>query len=152
VSEPRPAPLAASSFVCRDCQVPKASSERWIDGDGRARPVCAECGHLRMIRHYRKYRERHRTERLAAERKRHRSPEDIARRAERRERERGSPKVRARRLLETAIRNGTIIKPNACEHCGAMGRLHGHHPDYDKPLDVRWLCALCHGKEHAKYA
>jgi ribosomal protein S27AE len=48
-----------------------------------------------------------------------------------------------------AIREGVLVRPDACSSCGARGRIHGHHDDYAKPLDVRWLCASCHGQWHA---
>ena len=38
-----------------------------------------------------------------------------------------------------------------CEGCGAK-KVHAHHPDYDKPVDVKWLCASCHHQEHAMHA
>src|SRR5688572_6263292 len=36
--------------------------------------------------------------------------------------------------------------PEPCK-CGAMGQ-HRHHPDYSKPLEIVWLCAPCHRREH----
>lgn len=59
-------------------------------------------------------------------------------------------KYRARMLLNIAVRDGKIHKPNHCRVCGATGKLYAHHSDYSKPLDVEWLCAECHGKRHRK--
>lgn len=41
-------------------------------------------------------------------------------------------------------------KPSVCQKCGSSGRIHGHHPDYSKPLEVMWLYPRCHGLEHRK--
>ncbi len=50
--------------------------------------------------------------------------------------------------LRTALRNGSVIRPGSCEDCGIACVPHGHHDDYAKPLDVRWLCAKCHAAVH----
>lgn len=40
-------------------------------------------------------------------------------------------------------------KPSQCQICGREDdRLEGHHYDYDKPLDVTWLCKRCHSVAH----
>lgn len=39
---------------------------------------------------------------------------------------------------------GKIIKPSNCENCGEEKRLEAHHKDYEKPLEVEWLCKQCH--------
>jgi hypothetical protein len=57
-------------------------------------------------------------------------------------------KVFARNELNKAVKRGDVIKPKMCAACGEEKRLTGHHDDYAKPLDVRWLCYPCHGKEH----
>lgn len=57
-------------------------------------------------------------------------------------------RVRARQLLNAAVRRGEVAKPDRCTACGLEKRLTAHHDDYSKPLDVRWLCYACHGKEH----
>ena len=49
-----------------------------------------------------------------------------------------------------ALRHGLLKKPKTCSLCGDSGKIHGHHPDYKKPLDVVWLCATCHMREHAR--
>jgi hypothetical protein len=56
----------------------------------------------------------------------------------------------ARRVLRNAIATGKISKPSICPLCGRKAILQGHHRDYTKPLDVEWLCSVCHGKEHRK--
>lgn len=55
-------------------------------------------------------------------------------------------KARAHNAVSNAIRCGKL-KRKPCEVCGSE-RSHGHHHDYSKPLDVRWLCAAHHQAEH----
>jgi ribosomal protein S27AE len=50
-------------------------------------------------------------------------------------------------IVGNAVRDGRLIRPDACEECGS-GNVHGHHDDYALPLAVRWLCAMCHRKWH----
>lgn len=57
---------------------------------------------------------------------------------------------KARYTLTNALRAGKLVKPDACSKCGKVGRIHGHHLDYAKPLDVIWLCRPCHVEEHAR--
>jgi hypothetical protein len=61
----------------------------------------------------------------------------------------------ARIMLASAIRNGQLVRPESCERCGAqpgldrLGRslIHGHHRDYNKPLEVEWICVRCHNND-----
>lgn len=55
-------------------------------------------------------------------------------------------KIRAREKVRAAVRYGKL-KRDACEKCGRKDT-HGHHDDYSKPLEVRWLCPVHHGEEH----
>lgn len=58
---------------------------------------------------------------------------------------------RAHSLLRYHVLKGHIVKPSACEHCGAEDRrLEGAHHDYDKPLEVEWLCKSCHARMDKK--
>lgn len=49
-----------------------------------------------------------------------------------------------------AILKGRLTR-GPCESCGSE-KSEAHHPDYNKPLDVTWLCRACHAKEHRHYA
>jgi hypothetical protein len=52
------------------------------------------------------------------------------------------------RAVSRAILNGTITRL-PCEVCGSE-KSQAHHEDYDKPLDVMWLCAQHHCDRHKK--
>ena len=56
--------------------------------------------------------------------------------------------IRANYALGNAIRDGRVIRAEACWHCGSTERIEGHHVDYSRPLDVVWLCRSCHCKAH----
>lgn len=62
----------------------------------------------------------------------------------------GAEKDRARNLLAKAILRGKIER-KPCEVCGAA-KVDGHHADYSKPLDVRWLCRAHHMELHRRIA
>ncbi len=109
--------------------------------------------------------QRHRSKRIA-ERAKYRQENIEKARANDREynvtkrakRTRDPEKIKAQNLVNRAIARGDIT-PQPCEGCGAEaypthdGRrgVHAHHDDYSKPLNVRWLCYSCHGKEHRRY-
>lgn len=56
-------------------------------------------------------------------------------------------KTIARLEVRYALAAGRLIsKP--CEKCGRIDRIHAHHTDYSKPLDVTWLCFKHHADIH----
>lgn len=67
-----------------------------------------------------------------------------------------SPQQRAANIaVGNAVRDGRLVPAKACEDCGhdfSEFRREGHHADYSKPLEVEWLCSLCHGKRHRSAA
>jgi ribosomal protein S27AE len=52
----------------------------------------------------------------------------------------------AHNAVRSAILSGAIVRI-PCVRCGETNSL-AHHEDYDKPLDVMWLCQPCHKKRH----
>jgi hypothetical protein len=40
------------------------------------------------------------------------------------------------------------LKPEPCKSCGVEENIEMHHEDYDRPLDVVWLCRKCHLSLH----
>ena len=54
-------------------------------------------------------------------------------------------------LLREAVRKGEIIKPKNCFVCKKRKFLNGHHPNYNKPLEVLWLCHSCHRTIHLQH-
>ena len=64
-------------------------------------------------------------------------------------------KLRARTGVESAhnavaraISGGSLIRPDHCTRCLIPCTPQGHHDDHSKPLDVLWLCPVCHAFRH----
>jgi uncharacterized protein YdaT len=86
----------------------------------------------------------------AADRKRSKKPERIAYngRNTARWRKENPEKYAAHVTLNNAVRAGKV-KKQPCEVCGSTTRVHAHHDDYSKPLEVRWRCPLHHAELRA---
>ena len=95
------------------------------------------------------YKGKTREQRLEYERKRNQGKQRKRNRAEyqRRSRAKNPEKSRARGRLQYAIEVGKIQR-GKCEFEGSdcRGRIHAHHHDYSRALDVRWLCEYHHRK------
>jgi hypothetical protein len=62
----------------------------------------------------------------------------------------GQEKIQKKRAAQyavsNAVRSGKLI-PLPCFICGIKAE--AHHPDYDQPLSVVWLCPSHHKQAHA---
>jgi hypothetical protein len=56
-------------------------------------------------------------------------------------------KYKAVTMVNHAIRDGRLHR-EPCEVCKTETRIHAHHDDYAKPLNVRWLCSAHHSQWH----
>lgn len=53
----------------------------------------------------------------------------------------------AYRVIEAALKAGALEKPHSCSICNCPDtekRIEAHHYDYERPLEVTWLCPDCH--------
>ena len=76
----------------------------------------------------------------------------IAKSVERTKRWRASnpEKFKAQRQARYAIRVGRLVR-GVCVEAGCRAvKVHAHHEDYSKPLEVEWLCSRHHKARHMK--
>lgn len=57
-------------------------------------------------------------------------------------------KSNCRAYANVYVRRGNLI-PKPCEKCGKADA-EKHHEDYNKPLEVKWLCRECHVDLHTE--
>jgi len=57
-------------------------------------------------------------------------------------------KINAHHLANMYFLKYKSKRKKYCEFCGDISNIK-HHPDYNKPLDVQWLCHSCHNRLHA---
>lgn len=135
--------------ACIDCGVRKPLSAYYKHSqmaDGTF-GVCKECHRARM-----KIRRLTNPDVQEYDRQRYRNPDRKARTAEvaKRWAERNPKARKAQWTVSNAVRDGRL-KKTPCAMCGSAKNIQGHHKDYDKPLDVVWLCVTCHHRVHATF-
>ncbi|MCK5644180.1 MAG: hypothetical protein KAJ19_25500, partial [Gammaproteobacteria bacterium] len=62
-------------------------------------------------------------------------------------------RANARSYARVYLARGKLIRPDFCSCCGNGGdgsRIEMHHQNYSKPLEITWLCRVCHGAEHGR--
>lgn len=134
--------------LCNSCKTVKDWSEYFLRPTGRPRALCKVCYTQRRVAHRKKHAERYRQ--YNRDEKKARSKELSKRAMDRYHTDEVyRTKVRARAYVNSHIRRGKLTR-KPCESCGDA-RSQGHHNDYSKPLEVRWLCAACHTKEHMSH-
>jgi len=57
-----------------------------------------------------------------------------------------SRRAKAHSAVARAINKGKLTR-QSCIRCGNK-KTEAHHEDYDKPLDIVWLCCPCHKQRH----
>ena len=126
---------------CKRCDIEKPHDEFYQSDSS-----CKDCRKL-VVRQYRDEnaekvkaydRERgkleHRKERCTINtRKRRRDPDGY---------------MAAHNAVARALKKGTIEREPCCM-CGTSEKIHAHHDDYLKPLEVMWLCVTHHKSRHA---
>jgi hypothetical protein len=132
-----------TTLVC-ECGTCATCKSRERQRAYRDDPAAAE----RLRANDRRRYQRNREARLAAQKQYKTTPEgrEAHTRGNREWRQRNREKVAAHSVVARAIRSGRLVK-QVCEVCGDPDTS-GHHDDYSKPLDVRWLCDRHHKAEH----
>lgn len=138
--------MESTTKTCRTCGETKQTSGFYAIGTTYFVKDCKECYKARVKRRYYK---KH-ADVCAYERKRWKDPRrrEYAMKKMREHRAKNPEKTKARNAVANAIRDGRIIKPTTCPHCGSTERIQAHHHDYTKPLDVAWACFKCHRSKY----
>lgn len=147
--------------VCRECNIEKPLTEfykheRMADGHLNK---CIPCVKSRVHKH----REVHLEKIREYDKKRGNKPHRVKARKEYRQTEAGKlarkramaayhkryPMTYAAHVITgNAIRDGKLFPATSCSVCNSNEKIEGHHDDYTKPMEVRWLCEKCHREWH----
>ena len=131
--------------TCKKCNKEKPISEFYMAGTTRD-TSCKICRKLAI----RKYRDANIEKVRAYDRKRgeeeHRKALCIVNTRNRRKDPDGY--IASHNAVARALKSGKIERLPCCM-CGTTEKIHAHHDDYLKPLEVMWLCVTHHKSRHA---
>lgn len=139
-------------MFCKSCHQEKHGSHFYVSNRSR----CKECvkasvreNRLANIEHYREF-DRNRAsnpERVAARNAYNKTPEGklAHARATRKWVVSNALRRKAQNIVANALKYGRLT-PQPCFICGEHAQ--AHHPDYDRPLSVTWLCPKHHKEAH----
>ncbi len=135
--------------TCTACLVTKATADFYSHpntADGLLK-ICKEChkkaviiNRLKNVERYREY-----------DKQRSKLPHRIENAIEwtKKWRKEDSRRMKCHNAVARALKSGEI-EPTACFVCGADETV-AHHPSYDLPLDVVWLCQAHHAQTHVAH-
>ena len=127
--------------LCKRCLKPKPLSEFYEHSgmaDGHLN-FCKECTRKRVSNYwYQNAEELREKERERWQRRKH-NPDEVEKRRLYTNAWRSTKKVRAHNSTRRKLK-----RPDYCEVCGKTCKPHGHHESYDEPLQVLWVCTVCH--------
>jgi hypothetical protein len=133
--------------VCRSCGQTKSSADfyRHPFTADRLLADCKVCHRAKVIANRDKKADYFR----AYDRERSKLPHRRAKNREVAARWRANNPLRraAQVILGNAIRDGKVVCWPGCAVCDST-KVEAHHPDYDRPLDVVWLCPKHHKQIH----
>lgn len=136
--------------TCKRCKKERSLSQFYKHrqmADGHLN-FCKECTKKRIASH----RERNIEGIRAYDRERGKLPRRVANTVkntrERRETLKGIGYTAAHNKVARALASGELQKPEKCSHCDKGRQIEAHHEDYNKPLEVTWLCSACHSMLH----
>lgn len=129
-------------MLCRTCQTAKPLAFYPYQLS-----ECKECCKARVranraknVEHYRAFdRERGKTPKRKAV---------YAAKQRRKRAEMGPAYEAAHNKVSRSVSSGAMTRPATCERCPATESIGAHHDDHSKPLDVMWLCPICHAARH----
>jgi hypothetical protein len=143
--------------ICKKCNIEKAVVffNKWYKKNGNSgfRTYCKDCDH-KVNKEYREKNKENlikkRRENGGYEPKKYCTDPSKLHEYERiyRSQKKYPEKVKARNYINSLIRIGKVIRPSSCESCLKVIKIEAHHEDYNKPLEVKWLCKSCHTEEH----
>lgn len=123
-------------MICKECGVDKTPDSYYVSNRSR----CKDCVKASV-------RQRRKTNPKVQEYDRKRGNRQSSEYLKK-YREKYPKKYSAHNMVNNYIRDGKLVKVDTCE-CGSTFAVEAHHDDYNKPLEVRWLCAVCHKRWHA---
>jgi len=132
---------------CSQCNKKKNLNEfyNFKSGKDGKFPICKECERIRASIRYYKNREK----RTALMKERYLTHKDEVYKTSKLLKQKYPLKAKARTSVSNAIYTGKL-KKGVCYVCSDT-KVHGHHNDYSKPLDVIWACPKHHGLLHRKH-
>jgi len=135
-------------MICKYCKEVKAAADFFSNNKSR----CKACCNIFQLEWKRKNPEKHRvlTARTREGRK-DKQNEYYKAWYLKNGRNRDKKKQLAHSMVMLAVRSGELIRPEICTDCKNPNKIEGHHNDYNKPLEVIWLCNRCHRKLHTGY-
>lgn len=159
--------------TCTECKLAKEDKEFYIDSrSGRLRPKCKACykkyrdnikeksslyfkeryqkNKDKILKQNKAYRAKNKDKinKQVSEYKKTEKGKQIHRKSLNKYKLNNPEKRKAHTAVSNAIARSKIVKPAKCSCCKQNKRLEAHHEDYDKPLDVIWLCKDCHTEKH----